>query len=47
MVVIGERMVAGGNGGIFQTEKFRYRLNIEGYRPGDKFRIRAALNTCR
>lgn len=29
MSVIGERLVIGGNGGIFQTEKSRYRLKSE------------------
>jgi len=42
MAVIGERQVTGENGRIFQTEKSRYALVMEGFWLGDKFRVRAA-----
>jgi hypothetical protein len=29
--------------GVFQAKKAGYRLNMEGFWPGDKFRIRAGI----
>ena len=47
MVVIGERLVAGGNGSNPQTEKSRYALASEAFWRCDKFLIRAVIfNLC-
>jgi hypothetical protein len=41
MAVIGERQVTGENGGIFQNEKSRSGLNMEGFWLCDNCRIGA------
>ena len=41
MAVMEGRLVTGGNGGIFQTEKSRHVLDVEDFWLSDKFRIRA------